>query len=123
MRLPFCPLASHGFVYPLIGIAKAIRSRGHEVAFVTGAAFSETLQEEGFDRVPRGAKDGSSFEVKAWFNPVSVAVQVKHIEYALERFHADALHRVLEKGDIQRCFSIKRQFDSLLDLPVRDQTY
>lgn len=91
MRLLFCPLASHGFVYPLIGIAKAMRLRGHEVAFVTGPAFTETLRDEGLERVPRGAKDGSSFEVKNWFNAVSVAIQVKHIEYALESLNADAL--------------------------------
>ncbi|HLG15724.1 MAG TPA: nucleotide disphospho-sugar-binding domain-containing protein [Blastocatellia bacterium] len=91
MKLLFCPLASHGFVYPLIGIAKYMRSRGHEAVFVTGPAFSEALLAEGFDRVPRGAKDGPSFEVKTWFKPVSVAIQAKHIEYALERFLADAL--------------------------------
>lgn len=91
MKLLFCPLASHGFVYPLIGIAKVLRSRDHEVKFVTGPAFAETLGEAGFDRVPRGAKDGLSYEVKNWFNPVSVALQFKHIEYALEKFDADVL--------------------------------
>lgn len=91
MKLLFCPLASHGFVYPVIGIANVIRARGHEVAFVTGPVFAQTLQAAGFDRVPRGAKDGASFDVSSWFNPTSVAIQVKHIEYALESFPADAL--------------------------------
>lgn len=68
-----------------------MQSRGHEVAFVTGPAFTEILRDEGLERVPRGNKDGPSFEVKNWFNPIPIAIQVKHIEYAIEMFGADAL--------------------------------
>ena len=91
MRYLFCPLASHGFVYPLIGLAEAARLQGHEVSFVTNAAFSETLSDLGLTRIPCGAKDLASFEVKHWTKPLAVAIQVKHIQYALERFPADAL--------------------------------
>lgn len=59
--------------------------------FATGPAFVETLRESGFDRIPRGEKDGPSFEVKNWFIPVPVAIQIKHIEYALQKFGADVL--------------------------------
>ncbi len=91
MRYLFCPLASHGFVYPLIGLAEAARSQGHEVSFVTNSAFSETLRDVGLTRIPCGTKDLPSFEVKNWTKPLTVAIQVKHIQYALERFQADAL--------------------------------
>ena len=91
MKILFCPLASHGFLYPLIGIAKAIRSRGHEVMFVTGPAFTQALEEADFSRIPRGAKDGSSFDVATWYLPLSVAIQIKHIQYALSRFPADLI--------------------------------
>src|SRR5262249_7123290 len=91
VKFLFCPLASHGFVYPLIGIARVLRARNHEVVFVTGPAFAQTLGAAGFDRVSRGARDGSSFDVSSWFNPVSIAIQVRHIEYALQSFQADSL--------------------------------
>lgn len=91
MKYLFCPLASHGFVYPLIGLAQAARSQGHEVSFVTGSAFAETLYELDLPRIPCGTKDLVSFEVKNWTKPLAVAIQVKHIQYALERFPADAL--------------------------------
>lgn len=91
MRFLFCAVASHGFVYPAIGIAQALRQRGHEVAFVTGLDFAETLRQAGFERIPRGAQDGPSFQVKHWGLALSAAIQVKHIEYAMERFKPDAL--------------------------------
>jgi len=91
MKLLFCSLSSYGFVYPLIGIAQAVRSLGHEVMFVTGPEFSQTLQNENFSRIPRGGKDGESFDVKTWGFPLSVGIQIKHIEYALSMFPADML--------------------------------
>lgn len=91
MKYLFCPLASHGFVYPAIGIARALRSRGHEVAFATAPAFGATIGQSGFERIPRGAKDGDSFEVGIWAHPLSAAMQVKHVEYALGRFVPDVL--------------------------------
>ncbi len=91
MKILLCPLASHGFVYPLIGIAKTLQSRGHEAAFVTGPAFAQSLEEAGLHRIPRGSKDGESFEVAHWGRPFPVAMQLKHIEYALCKFPADIL--------------------------------
>ncbi|HSS50731.1 MAG TPA: nucleotide disphospho-sugar-binding domain-containing protein [Thermoanaerobaculia bacterium] len=75
----------------MIGIARALRELGHEVAFATGPASAGFLAAEGLDRIPRGEDDGASFQVKHWFQPLSVAIQIKHIEYALSRFPADAL--------------------------------
>lgn len=91
MRFLFCSLTSHGFIYPAIGIAKTLRQRGHEVAFVTGSAFSEALRQGGFERIPCTAKDCPSFQVWNWAEPLAVAMQVKHIEYALEHFAPDVL--------------------------------
>lgn len=65
--------------------------QGHEVSFVTDSAFSETLNQVEFSRIPCGTKDLTSFEVRNWTKPLAVAIQVKHIQYALERFQADAL--------------------------------
>ena len=91
MRFLFCSLASHGFVYPAIGIAEVLRRRGHKVAFVTDLTCRDTLGQAGFARIPRGNTDGPSFQVKHWAEPLAVAIQVKHIEYALEQFNPDVM--------------------------------
>jgi MGT family glycosyltransferase len=91
MRFLFCSLTSHGFVYPAIGIAKTLRQRGHEIAFVTGHAFSESLKQAGFKRIPCTVKDSPSFQVQTWGEPLAVAMQVKHLEYALDHFAPDVL--------------------------------
>ncbi len=91
MKLIFCPLDSYGFVYPLIGIAQILRSRGHEIAFVSGLESSSTLQTMGFPRIRRGESDGASFNLQTWGIPSSVAIQVKHLEYAVTQFPADVL--------------------------------
>jgi MGT family glycosyltransferase len=91
MRFLFCSLASHGFLYPAISIANALRARGHDVAFVTGSAFGKALRVAGFERIPNTDKDECSFQVGLWWEPHSVAEGVKHIEYALRHFAADVL--------------------------------
>jgi len=91
MKFLFCPLASYGFIYPAIGIAKTLYQRGHEVAFVTSLTFSEILRQAGLERIPRTAKDGPSFQVELWAEPLAIVIQVKHIEYALECFAPDVL--------------------------------
>lgn len=91
MKYLFCSLASHGFVYSAIGIALALCRRNHEVAFVTGPAFSKTLMQANIERIPFGAKDGESFQLQQWADPLAIEKQVKHIEYALEYFAPDVL--------------------------------
>ncbi|MCP3166853.1 glycosyltransferase [Myxococcus qinghaiensis] len=91
MRFLFCPLDTHGFVHPAIGQALALRQLGHQVAFATGRSLSPLLERLGLERIPRGEKDGASFSVEKWFQPLEVAIQYKHIEYALKRFPADVL--------------------------------
>jgi UDP:flavonoid glycosyltransferase YjiC (YdhE family) len=91
VRYLFCSLDSPGFLSPMIGIALALRERGHEVAFATGTGASTVLAAEGLERLPRGASDGPSFQVQHWFQPLSVAIQIKHVEHALGLFPADVL--------------------------------
>jgi UDP:flavonoid glycosyltransferase YjiC (YdhE family) len=91
MRFLFCSLDSPGFLYPSIGIARSLRSRGHEIAFATNLQHAGLLAGQGFERLPRGPVDGSSFQVAQWGLPVPIAIQVKHVEHALELFPADAL--------------------------------
>src|SRR5258708_19480945 len=91
MKFLFCCLASSGYVNPSIGIALKLRERGHETAFVTDVAYGEQLASQGLERIPRGEADGPSFEVAQWFYPNSVAMQMKHITYALRPFHPHVL--------------------------------
>jgi len=91
MRFLFCPLASHGYVYPMIGIAQELRKRGHTANFVTGPDFDDILAREGLKRIPLGSSDDLSFEVSLWWDPLGVAKQILHVELALRRFPADAI--------------------------------
>lgn len=91
MRFLICSLETPGFLYPAIGLAKTLKARGHEVAFVADIQCAGFLEGLGFQRFPRGVQDGASFNVEYWFRPPSVALQVGHIEYALSLFGADAL--------------------------------
>lgn len=91
MKFLFCSLESSGFLYPAIGLARALLGRGHEVAFVSDQRTVQELNEFGLTRIPRGKSEGDSFLVERWSIPTWVAIQVKHIEYALQEFQADAL--------------------------------
>ncbi|HEX7119824.1 MAG TPA: nucleotide disphospho-sugar-binding domain-containing protein [Longimicrobiales bacterium] len=91
MRFLMCSFGNPGFLFPMLGLALELRRRGHEVAFVTGIEAGGVLQRLGVRRIPRGDGDGESFHVARWPSPIHTAIDVKHIEYALERFGPDAL--------------------------------
>jgi UDP:flavonoid glycosyltransferase YjiC (YdhE family) len=91
MRFLFCSLASPGMLHPHIGLALALRNRGHGVAFVTGPSMAGLLERRGLVRIPRNDKDGDSFRPELSSHPVEMTRQVKHIDYALRRFPADVL--------------------------------
>jgi UDP:flavonoid glycosyltransferase YjiC (YdhE family) len=92
VRLLIAALATPGFVFPLIAVAGELRARGHEVAFVTDRRFEETLRARGYRRIPRGpSADGASFAIASWGEPLSVAIQVRHVEHALSAFAPDAV--------------------------------
>ncbi len=82
MKILVCSFASPGFLYPAIGLAIALRSRGHEVTFAADAECQRELARQALPRISRGLTDGSSFKLSTWANPTSVAMQVKHIERA-----------------------------------------
>jgi hypothetical protein len=41
--------------------------------------------------VAQGARDGPRFQLQHWYRELAVAIQVKHIEFALCQFDADVL--------------------------------
>jgi UDP:flavonoid glycosyltransferase YjiC (YdhE family) len=91
MRYLFCSLNNFGFLFSSMGIADALRRRGHEVIFVTDLKMAEVLERAGFQRIPRGESDGPSFLVEFSGHPVDTLRQVRHVEWALKRFPADVI--------------------------------
>lgn len=91
LRILACSLDTPGLLFPLIGIGQALASRGHTVAFVTNFQWHSFLEELGFERLPLGEKDGPSFHITTWGQPSAAAVQVPHVESALETFRPDVL--------------------------------
>ncbi|WP_447007676.1 glycosyltransferase [Saccharothrix isguenensis] len=54
MRILFSSLQTHGHTYPLVPLAIAARELGHDVTFVTGAAFADALTPHGIEHVTGG---------------------------------------------------------------------
>jgi UDP:flavonoid glycosyltransferase YjiC (YdhE family) len=50
-------IGSHGDVHPMLGIATALRERGHRVSFVTSPYFESLVRKAGFDLVPLGTAE------------------------------------------------------------------
>ena len=80
-----------GFLFPTIGIARALVAKGHEVAVATSQTAGDLLRSAGLERIPRTEKDGHSFEIFNWFHPTAIGLQLKHIHYATKHFGPDLL--------------------------------
>jgi len=91
MRALLCPIGSRGFVYPMIGIARRLQERGHEVAFATSIDFAGVIASAGMERLPRDKTDGASFQLSNWGHPLVIAIQVRHVQNAIERFQPDVM--------------------------------
>lgn len=91
MRILISSLASPGFLFPQIGLALTLTGRGHEVAFVTDRSMAGALEREGFRRISLAEREGTGFGVAGWSDAAAVAVQVEHIEHAVELFAPDLL--------------------------------
>lgn len=55
MKILFSSTPGEGHIRPLLPLARALRARGHDVAFATGAIWRERLEEQGFGFVAAGA--------------------------------------------------------------------
>ncbi|NCG22258.1 MAG: hypothetical protein GWP91_24850 [Rhodobacterales bacterium] len=87
MNILFCTHSSPGFLFPAIGLAQALVSLGHQVAFVTGRTQRPLLTHLGLAWLGGDA----SFRIQNWHSPRAVAVQLRHIEHAGRAFAADVL--------------------------------
>lgn len=91
MRYLFCTLASHGYVYPALGIALALRRRGHSVAFITGRSFQTDIEAAGFPYLPYYNPQADSFEVKSWAGVRGVHHQIQHLDAGCAAFEPDVI--------------------------------
>lgn len=91
MRALLCTCASPGFAFPMIGLGLALSRRGHETALATGARLGPLVESAGLERIPRGEPDGPSFHLATWMEPEEVALQLKHLQFAVRRFRPDVL--------------------------------
>jgi rhamnosyltransferase subunit B len=66
MRVLLVPFGSHGDVHPFIGLAQAMRGRGHRVTFLVNDYFGGLVRGLGFEMVPMG--EARRFE-EAMHNP------------------------------------------------------
>jgi UDP:flavonoid glycosyltransferase YjiC (YdhE family) len=91
MRYLFCTPNAVGLLGPSLTIALELRRRGHEVAFATGRSVQPLLEQAGLERIPYGATDSDSFDARnVWKMPEAIR-QVRHTEYASQRFAPDVL--------------------------------
>ena len=56
-RVMFSCVGSFGHFHPLVALARALLSQGHEVMFVTAAGFAPRVTEAGFGCLPAGLDD------------------------------------------------------------------
>ena len=91
MKILFSSLNTFGFINPLIGLAKHLRSLTHEVAFVCDPSFTAHLQRQGLDRIPQGDEESACFLVERFTSPALNENQINYLESALTVFPADVL--------------------------------
>lgn len=90
-RILIATLATPGFVFSSLAVAERLRAAGHDVAFVTDLGYADAISARGFVRIPRGTGDGRSFQLDGWGDPLQIALQVRHLEYAILTFRPDAI--------------------------------
>jgi MGT family glycosyltransferase len=91
MRFLLCSLSGLGFISSTIGLGLSLTRKGHEVRVVTDLSCEKQLSRQDLERIPRGLHDGPSFQTHIWGQPASIAIQVKHLEFAIELFRPDVL--------------------------------
>ncbi|MGB1249034.1 MAG: glycosyltransferase [Candidatus Promineifilaceae bacterium] len=92
MRFLFCPLASHGYIYPAIRVAQSLQALGHTVGFVTGSGFDSELDEANCPRVNTGSEPSRvAFRVSLWGSTKPNVLQVALVREAAAVFQPDAI--------------------------------
>lgn len=94
MKALFCVVTSPGLALSLIGLARELQARGHEVACVTNQSMAELCERHGLRRiVPPGSEeaDRHSFTLWRWNAPAAMLLQLRHIVHAFKTFEPDVI--------------------------------
>src|SRR5215471_8570097 len=62
MRVLFTATPGWGHIHPMVPLARALRDRGDDVLWVTGADACERLEREGFAAAPAGLREREGME-------------------------------------------------------------
>ncbi len=57
MHYIFSPFGSAGDIHPMVGLARELQKRGHEITFVVSGYFQELVEQCGFKFVPLGTRE------------------------------------------------------------------
>lgn len=85
MRLIFASLASHGHLYPLLPLAVAAQSAGHDVVYATDESFHPSLRRAGLEPVAAGLPFGPMFAREAPRPPGEMTPE-EHMATAMKVF-------------------------------------
>ncbi|MCG7536145.1 hypothetical protein [Pseudoalteromonas sp. OOF1S-7] len=90
MKILICTLGSAGFYNPMIGLAKALETQGHKVAFVAHHRKALYLRLAGVMRLSVPC-EGEGFTISQWINPEFGALQFKDVMSAIRDFTPDLI--------------------------------
>ncbi len=91
MRFLACTLGRAGFAYPLVGIARELSARGHDVVFVSEARFAETLTRHGVRCSADAGSTESLFVASALAQPRPILKDYEYLKRAVELLRPDAI--------------------------------
>ncbi len=98
LRVIIAALGSHGDVHPFLGIARALRDRGHEIKFIAPAMFQELVQSAGFEFFGAGSVeefDRIAADPDLWNPAKAFYVVVRGVAGLLEPYY-----RIVEQNDL-----------------------
>jgi UDP:flavonoid glycosyltransferase YjiC (YdhE family) len=91
MKYLFCTHANPGTLGPSVALAKELRARGHEVAFVSAPAAASWLDREGFPYLAEVPNRPSGFEHRLWYDSAGIILQCASVIDAVRMFAPDVL--------------------------------
>ena len=102
MRILLITLGSAGDVHPFVGLALALKQRGHQVTLMTSGYFAELVQRAGVEFVELGSReefDRLSDNRDLWHPRKGFAVIAESIARFLPRMYERILAHVREYPD------------------------
>lgn len=91
MRILLCSLSTPGFLFPMVGLARALSRRGHAVAVMTDETEASRYRLGINILTSGGASRGACFRTHLWAQASGCVLQVKIVNQAINEFRPDAI--------------------------------